>query len=73
MPDYGTNINFKGSAINLSEERKWNLILDAKDRKLFTRVTSPQKFGLRKYCTEKTQEKPRKIKENVEYTINILE
>ena len=54
--------------------RKGNkiLIIDAKDRKLFIRVINicPQKFGLRKCCTEKTQEKPQKNQENVESTVN---
>ena len=30
----------------------------------------PQKFGLRKCCTEKTQEKPLKNQENVKCTVN---
>ena len=54
--------------------RKGNkfLIIDAKDRKLFIRVINicPQKFGLRKCCTEKTQEKPLKNQENVKCTVN---
>ena len=63
---------FKGSAINFSEKRKKNFTIDAKDRKLFIRVINicPQKFGLRKCCTEKTQEKPQKNQENVECTVN---
>ena len=63
---------FKGSAINFSEKRKKNFIIDANDRKLFIRVINicPQKFGLRKCCTEKTQEKPQKNQENVECTVN---
>ena len=46
------------------------LIYDAEDRKLFTRVVSPEKFGLRKYSLRKTQEKPRKNQENIECIIN---
>ena len=63
---------FKGSAINFSEQRKKNFIIDAKDRKLFIRVINicPQQFGLGKCCTEKTQEKPQKNKKNVECTVN---
>ena len=63
---------FKGSAINFSEKRKKNFIIDAKDRKLFIRVINicPQQFGLGKCCTEKTQEKPQKNQKNVECTVN---
>ena len=34
--------------------KEMKLILDAEDRKLFTRVLSPEKFGLRKYSLRKT-------------------
>ena len=47
-----------GQILILREARSFFPRKGNEDRKLFTRVVSPKKFGLRKYSLRKTQEKP---------------